>query len=290
MNTAAHVERHETPDATIAAAATPGEKLAQARKAQHLTVADVANRLKLSVSQVEALERGQYDRLPGSVFVRGFTRNYARLVRLDPDDTVRAVDDHLPHPAADEASTLTADKQIPMPGKSRRWPLLAGIVAVIFLGAALVDVLWPETTQVATVPAPAAMNAQAPAPTPPEPVAAAPAMVAPGVDAAAAVTADAPAASETTPAAVTATYQPAAGGGRPLKLAFDQKSWVQVKDRDGKVVFEQLNAPGTAHEFIARPPLTLIIGNAQGVRLTYGDRAVDLAPYTRVDVARLTLE
>ena len=38
------------------------------------------------------------------------------------------------------------------------------------------------------------------------------------------------------------------------------------------------------------PPLTLVVGNARGVRLTHNSRPVDLAPHTNVSVARLTLE
>ena len=38
------------------------------------------------------------------------------------------------------------------------------------------------------------------------------------------------------------------------------------------------------------PPLQLVVGNASGVQVTYNDQPVDLAPYTKVDVARLTLE
>jgi cytoskeleton protein RodZ len=38
------------------------------------------------------------------------------------------------------------------------------------------------------------------------------------------------------------------------------------------------------------PPLDLVIGNAQSVRLIYRGKAVDLAPHTRVDVARVRLE
>jgi len=63
----------------------PGELLAQARAKAGFSTADVARQLKLSVGQVEALEAGRFERLPGSVFVRGFIRNYARLVKLDPD-------------------------------------------------------------------------------------------------------------------------------------------------------------------------------------------------------------
>ena len=59
----------------------PGVRLARARETLKLGTADVARQLKLSIGQVEALEAGQFERLPGAVFVRGFIRNYARLVK-----------------------------------------------------------------------------------------------------------------------------------------------------------------------------------------------------------------
>jgi cytoskeleton protein RodZ len=39
-----------------------------------------------------------------------------------------------------------------------------------------------------------------------------------------------------------------------------------------------------------RAPLSLVIGNAANVRLTYNDRTIDLKPYIQIEVARLTLE
>jgi cytoskeleton protein RodZ len=92
-------------------------------------------------------------------------------------------------------------------------------------------------------------------------------------------------------AAVIADYQPnSTREDTVLRLAFDQQSWVQVRDASGRVVLESLFPPGSSREVTARPPLTLIVGNAPGVRLTYAGRAIDLAPHTRVTVARLTLE
>jgi hypothetical protein len=38
------------------------------------------------------------------------------------------------------------------------------------------------------------------------------------------------------------------------------------------------------------PPLYIVVGNAQGVRMTYAGRDIDLARHTKIDVARLTLE
>jgi cytoskeleton protein RodZ len=63
----------------------PGAALSAARTAQNLSLIDVARQLKLSVNQVAALEAGEFERLPGPVFVRGFVRNYARLLKLDPE-------------------------------------------------------------------------------------------------------------------------------------------------------------------------------------------------------------
>lgn len=277
MNTAEQFEVDPAPAST--GPATAGQMLAAARHAQNLSVTDVANRLKLSVQQVEALEAGAYERLPGPVFVRGFTRNYARLLRLDADAVVQAVDASLPRAPADRP--VSGDANIPMPAKgTRRWPVVAGVAAVVFLGAALVDVLWPEgasTTAVAPEPAPAV--ATPPAPLPPAAVA----------------EAGAPAPVPQAPAPATgpvpATYQPESGGAeRTLRFVFERQSWVQVRDASGKVVLEALYPAGSTRELNVRPPLTLIIGNAPGVKLSYGSREVDLAPHTRVAVARLTLE
>ena len=78
--------------ATAAAAddGAPGERLARARQAQGLSTGDVARRLKLSVWQIEALESGNYAPLPGAIFVRGFIRNYARLLKLDAEALLEA--------------------------------------------------------------------------------------------------------------------------------------------------------------------------------------------------------
>jgi cytoskeleton protein RodZ len=298
MNIAEQISAHEPQP--VAAEPVVSQTFIAARQAQNLSLTDVANRLKLSVHQIEALEQGAYDRLPGAVFVRGFTRNYARLLKLDPEEMVRAVDAHLPRVADRNASA--GETNIPMPAKnSSRWPLVAGIAAVVFLGAALVDVLWPETppSSVAVAPksAPESQEAitQSTAAASPAPVAdsstvAPVAPVAP--ESAAAVPAVSAADPATHPAAaVTANYLPSStSDGTVLRLAFDRQSWVQVRDASGRVVLESLFPPGSSREITARPPLTLIVGNAPGVRLTYAGRAIDLAPHTRVAVARLTLE
>ena len=63
---------------------SPGAQLRAYREAAQLTVDDVAHHLKLARRQVLAIENDEVDALPGPTFVRGFIRNYARLLRVDP--------------------------------------------------------------------------------------------------------------------------------------------------------------------------------------------------------------
>jgi cytoskeleton protein RodZ len=75
-----------------------------------------------------------------------------------------------------------------------------------------------------------------------------------------------------------------------LQFDFFEDSWVEVTDRYGDVIYSNLNPAGVSRRVTGYPPLTVVIGNATGTVLTYNDKAIDLAPHTRVDVARLTVE
>lgn len=66
-------------------AASPGAKLTAGRNALGWTVEQVAAQLKLAPRQIIALEKDDYPALPEAAIVKGFTRAYAKLVKLDPD-------------------------------------------------------------------------------------------------------------------------------------------------------------------------------------------------------------
>jgi len=75
-----------------------------------------------------------------------------------------------------------------------------------------------------------------------------------------------------------------------MQFVFETQSWVEVRDREERIVFSQLNPAGAVQHVQAQPPLNVVIGNARGVRVNYNGRPVDLAPHTRVEVARFTVE
>ena len=70
----------------------PGERLRAARVAAGIPLERVANELHLAPEVLEALERDVYAQVPGRVFARGYLRNYARLVDLDPEQILAAYD------------------------------------------------------------------------------------------------------------------------------------------------------------------------------------------------------
>ncbi|MCO7522437.1 helix-turn-helix domain-containing protein, partial [Pseudomonas sp. 1] len=80
---------------TEVAAATgqnPGDVLRQAREKRDWSQAEVARKLNLTVSSLNNLENGAFDKLPGHTFARGYIRAYAKLMDMDQAPLVEAFD------------------------------------------------------------------------------------------------------------------------------------------------------------------------------------------------------
>src|SRR5712691_13066668 len=73
-----------------------GQMLGAERERQGLSRLDVAQRLHMSAYQVEALESGDYTRLPQGTFLRGFVRNYAKLLGMPADSVLPLLSDGAP--------------------------------------------------------------------------------------------------------------------------------------------------------------------------------------------------
>lgn len=62
---------------------TVAEQLRQAREAQQLSVHQVAEITKIKTDHIRALEAGDFDCFVAPVYIRGFVRNYAKMLKLD---------------------------------------------------------------------------------------------------------------------------------------------------------------------------------------------------------------
>jgi cytoskeleton protein RodZ len=99
----------------------------------------------------------------------------------------------------------------------------------------------------------------------------------------------APAAAPTTSAGTVAPTTAAATPGQ-MRFVFDKESWLEVRDRDNRLIFSQRIAGGNEQVLAGAAPLSLVIGYAPGVRLFWQGKPVDLVPHTKGEVARLVLE
>ena len=83
--------RAERGDARpITAEPAPGlpERLLAARERKGVDLYRAERDTKIRVRYLAALERGDYRELPGNVYTKGFLRNYALYLGLDPDDVL----------------------------------------------------------------------------------------------------------------------------------------------------------------------------------------------------------
>lgn len=283
----------------------PGRVLSEARSRRNQTVAEIAQQLKLSASQVEALEADDYSRLPGPVFVRGFVRNYARLMELDVETLVAGLT--MPLDPLATGAAIPHSHNIPFPdGRGPRWPIYAALIAVLSAIVVLFEFMYSSPpAEVTVVPAPKAEEAAPATPAlaqplfPPQSDVSAPVATQPAVEPAPVAPVPAPSAvlaPVPAPAAVPATQAPATApeakrpGAAEMKMVFERQSWVEVRDRDDRIVFSQLNPAGAVQIVHGLPPLNVVIGNASGVKVTYKGRVMDLTPHTKVEVARFTLD
>ena len=67
-----------------------GEELKRERELREFTLREVSESTKISLRHLEALERNDFEQLPGGVFNRGFVRAYAQFIGVDPEAMVNA--------------------------------------------------------------------------------------------------------------------------------------------------------------------------------------------------------
>jgi cytoskeleton protein RodZ len=277
-----------------------GAELKSAREALGLTVSEVAHQLKLAPRQVEALEAGRFDALPGGTFVRGMLRNYARLLKLEPDALLEHLSGRFEAP---DANRLAARYSQPVPfsdGARRSTFVYLGLsLAVLTLGGGVAYQWYREhkapTQLAAAAKRPAAKPA---APTPPaapksepktlEPVAQAQVTTRASVP----TPAPPPAAAVEKVAAVStapAVADKRSAGSHRLVIRCQEEAWIEVKDANDRMLVSSLNPAGSERVVRSRGPLTLVIGNAAHVQVIHNDKPVDLAPHIKLSIARFTL-
>jgi cytoskeleton protein RodZ len=264
-----------------------GALLRRTRETRGLSIEEVSQSLKLSPRQIRAIESDDFEDLGSATFARGFVRNYARHLGLDPGAVLAVLEKQIALPTIELREVEHTNVVIPREGARRPFLwlgallpiLLVALGAVVYYAGGLnLDILRPG-------PAPAVQSASSPA-AGEERSAATP----PSETQATAPAEPVPPAPQASVSAGPLSSAHAATISHRLAFDFERDSWVEVKDGDGRVLHSQLNRGGTTQVIEGKPPFALIVGNASTVRLQYDEREVDLRPHTKVEVARLTLQ
>ncbi|MGE0229429.1 MAG: helix-turn-helix domain-containing protein [Dehalococcoidia bacterium] len=124
-----------------------GDWLRETRLRKGLTFAEVERTTRINRHYLEALEAEHYDVIPAPVYARGFTRSYARMLGLDPEEAVARMPVDLPRPpgldpmpglrrAGAEAPAIPLPQLPALPGITRAWLFVAAVLVL------LVGLLW----------------------------------------------------------------------------------------------------------------------------------------------------
>ncbi len=245
-----------------------GQILQSARRAQELSVEQIAGELRIEQHHLQALEDERFDLLGAPVFAKGYLKQYANRLGLDYEDLLveyyRLVEPQDVLIAPSQSIKLRDERQITV------W--IVAVLALLLL-AVFLFVWWVREPGSDERSSAAARPTTLPSST--QPVAA----IDLSLDRTAAVT-PGPLVTE-----VLEADSPEAGAGASLapvdervetandirtvhvEVRFEQDSWADIVDAHGERHFLGTGPAGTHSNFTGAVPIAILLGNADGVRL-----------------------
>lgn len=222
------------------------------REASGLSLTDIFAQTRVGLINLEAVENGDFDRLPPPVYARDFIRKYARTVGIDEKPILHRYEKYL---EGQQPTIEETEIRKPWPETGRRYRFLIASLAAVIIAGVLVSALFlydkggkpagelPSPAEVIPGPAPAA-------------------------------TVPAPSAATTTEGSVPVGAPGPAGPPSTAKDAYRlvietrEPTWIRVTE-DRNRTFEAILKPGEKIERTASDHFWLDIGNAGGIDLTF---------------------
>ncbi len=270
----------------------PGLLLQRARQRAGLSRSYVAEQLKLFVSQVEALELGQYDRLPGELFICGYLRGYANLLNLKADELVALYKKQQPVKEVELVELAVSPSSTQSMISQHRqhktgYGLVLSLVVVFGLwwyndkpevptldsGTNLVRV---DTEQGTTLVGPLMEYSNG------------------EIDIAAKSTVPFQSSLEMNGSATfsrqgLALDEGLADAQSQLSFYFTGDCWVEVRDGDDKIIYANLKRADDELNLHGKPPFRVTLGYAPAVSLSFNGEPVDIESHRRDNMAKFTL-
>ncbi len=287
----------EVQSVAVEVAPSLSQRLRAAREAKGLSREEMARRMRVSPSVIQDIENDQWQRLGAAVYVRGHLTSYARSLDV-PTIVVRHAlrDIEGPVPLALTVAAVPSSAW-------RRYAAGATYVVLTLLLAIPVFNLIPkrginspvpqvrlmEESELGASAIPDSTQQPAQAGDRPESIGPPSSLAA---DPTAALLDQAPQATAPLMASMTPMGNSASaetGDQHRIEMSFSQDSWLEVMDASGARIDYGMARAGDRRVHLARGPVTMIVGNAEGAQLRVDGKPVDLAPFARLNVARLRL-
>ncbi|MCT6882281.1 MAG: helix-turn-helix domain-containing protein, partial [Snodgrassella alvi] len=236
-------EQTKNLDSSPNAAVTLGTLLSQARKQKGLSVGEVAERLKLPARQIEAMESGSYKGLPEAVFIKGFLSSYARLLELDESEFKQYLQQIFPsgqrYSTSDSSKVLSSELDFQDKPQRRHFPRwLIALMVLIIIGAVVYAWQSKSTSENAKQAATASQEVSAQTASISDIAASNIRVVPMPASEQVSSTASTTVISTSQPQEAntkTNASEPVAADSEALLIKLENKSWLQVSDKNGKV-------------------------------------------------------
>lgn len=315
----------------VTAAPMPGKRLREQRERRGLSLAQVGSELHMDQRMLRSLEEDDYSALGAPIFAKGHLRNYARLLGLDPTEIVaeyeaaqKPADPDLVAQRPDGARVEHYHSNAWVGWLGWFFLLLLGVLLAAWWyyqqeggrDFATAPATQPEVSPSRTESAPVTeqnvaagreeerstmtrpaenvggeTDASSAAPETDAETAEQVATTRPPQDTGTARVQQRQRSAETDTASVQPREQRSTPAGRGLVLEFEEESWVEVYDSEGRPVLYDLVGPGTRRQINLAGKLRVFLGNASGVEVFAGGQRFAHERFQRADnTARFTVD
>lgn len=263
-----------------------GALLQKAREQHKLSIEHLAQQLKVAPQKLAALESDRLEALSNPVFIRALAGSACRILKIDPGPVLAKL------PSAPRTSIRTDDKglntRFSESGTSwgRGWfahdRKTIALAALLLLVSALGIFLWPSESADESRP----LAAPAPAPT----VVESPALALPVQNPASSNAATAAPAPAQIPEPVEQTLAEDVARSSELTFRASGSSWVLVKDAKGVVQLHKTMHQGEELSVTGELPLSVVIGRANVLAVSFRNQSINLSDVTKNSVARFEVK
>ncbi len=240
---------------------TIGEKLQEARRRKGKTLKEVENILRIRALYLEALEKDDFEKIPGFAYAKAFLKSYAQYLGLNAEDLVRELEKVY---RKEPPPSFPREREAFPMSKNKRWIWLA--VSIAFLVLALI-IFQPFSSRKKPSPKEEISIEKEIQKTPS--LETTPAETTPTEEAI-------ESAVEEATEAIPTTYTPVAG--EKLRLSVNTvgaKCWLRVIT-DGEKVFEGILVEGETKEWEATETITVRVGSPQSVEIELNGEPVEI--------------